>query len=523
MSARHRHHPARAIKTTSGLAMINLRLLLLLLSVLVGAIPTAGYGLALQALSDDEMEDVSGAGIAVALENFRYMMAPTSYLEQVGTVPAGACTGSGSSASNIHCWRRGDLRWYGINLSGAENIAGSGSHWNETSTCNPAGAAMNCPRGGAIGGAGGWFSPFDNPYVMRAWSPRGMGFNGNDINPDPNNPTKTIYEYLAPTAQPDYILSFWGEIEAGATRDPALQALTVGQGVANGGGLLKSQTIIRGNAAGSIFRMFKFTEDGSSPVYGETFSMFYHSRLQGDFRFSVAQTATGSDAIGEVPYFANVEGLHFRNVDAFLPFGQLYYQALVLNAVGTGGNFSLALTKIPNNPVVYGRFYSLNAGDSRGYQTALTAVRDWNLDCTGNENCINRRLSHGYVRYGDWYPGSAAWPASSGSRNTANATNDGIIFRACQGCESFRTFARRPLIIDKRGETYSRQRTQNYYCGIDHSGGCSVNWAGGGPVSSGPGNFTRTYPTASVNLGDARIEGLLIHQLTITSCQAGGC
>ncbi|MFN3712122.1 MAG: hypothetical protein ACK4SX_00530 [Alcanivoracaceae bacterium] len=480
-------------------------------------------------MSDGEMQDINGAGIAVALQDFRFMMAPTSYMEQVGITPAGAaaCTGTGSSASNTHCWRRGDLRWYGINISGAEPVAGSGSHWTEN-TCNPGVAAMNCPRGGVIGGAEGWFSPFDNPYIMRAWSPQGMSFDGALINTDPNNPTKTIYEYLAPTQQPDYIMSFWGEIEVGATRNPALQALTIGQGAANpaGGGLLKSQTIIRGNAAGSIFRMFKFTETAADPSYGQTFAMFYHSRLRGDFRFSVAQNSLyASDEIGTPVSFENIEGLHFRNVDAFLPFGQLYYQALVLDAVGTGGNFSLALTKVPNNPVVYQRFYSLNPGDNRGYTTALAAVRDWNIPCAvGNEACTNRRLSHGYVRYGDWYPGSAAWAPSSGTRNTAANVSDGIFFRKCPGCSDFRAFARRPIVIDKRGETFSRQRTQNYNCSTGNVGGCTVNSPNGGPVfSASAGDWSRTFPTSAVNLGDSRIEGLLIHHLTITSCQGGGC
>ncbi|MEE4250497.1 MAG: hypothetical protein V2I38_07900 [Alcanivoracaceae bacterium] len=410
-------------------AMINPRSMLLLMSMLVSAAPMTGYGLAMQALSDDEMEDVSGAGIAVALENFRFMMAPTSYMEQVGVTPAGAaaCTGSGSIGSNTNCWRRGDLRWYGINLSGAGI---GGSHWNEAG-CNA--GSLNCPRGGVIGGAGGWFSPFDNPYLMRAWSPQGMAYNGSLVNTDPNNPEKTIYEYLAPTSQPDYTMSFWGEIEAGATRNPALQALGSGSGVANGGALLKSQTIIRGNAAGSVFRLFKLTDN---PLYGETFAMFYHSRLRGDFRFSVAQSpSASSDVIGQPVVFANDEGLHFYNVDAYLPIGQLYYQALVLNAVGTAGNFSLTLTRVPNNnAVVYDRFYGLNSGDTRGFETARLAVRDWNSGCGVNQNCINYRLSHGHVRYGDWFPTPLGGAAAPGTRNAINNSNDGILPRLYNLC-----------------------------------------------------------------------------------------
>ncbi|MDX5327770.1 MAG: hypothetical protein LPK06_03140 [Marinobacter sp.] len=507
--------------------MIDLRAILLTTSVLVGLLPAAGFGLALQAMSDDEMENVSGAGIAVALENFRYMMAPTSYMEQVGVTPAGteACTGTGSSASNTNCWRRGDLRWYGINLSGD---GAGGSYWNEAA-CNA--GSLSCPRGGVIGGAGGWFSPFDNPYLMRAWSPAGMAYNGSLVNTDPNNPDKTIYEYLAPTSQPDYTFSFWGEIEAGATRNPAQQLLSAGTGSANGGALLKSQTIIRGNSAGSVFRLFKFTQPGN-----ETFGMMYTSHLRGDFRFSVAQSGTGAtDTIGVPPVFDQNEGLHFLNVDAFLPLGQLYYQALVLGPVGNNGEFYLELTRIPNNPLVFNRFYGLDVGDIRGFQTALTATRDWSAACGGDVACENYRLSHGYVRYGDYYPamsGPVGWSAS-GTRESINATNDGIFFRKCDTCPNFNAFAKRPMVIDKRGENSSMQHTQNYNC----VSGCTVSTTPitysssrysktqppGGPIVQGPGNNGLVYNTSAVSLGSARIEGLLIQQLYIESCQPGVC
>jgi len=47
--------------------------------------------------------------------------------------------------------------------------------------------------------------------------------------------------------------------------------------------------------------------------------------------------------------------------------------------------------------------------------------------------------------------------------------------------------------------------------------------AGGGPTTSGPGNNTRVYNTGAVNIGDARIEGLLIQFIRMESCQSGGC
>lgn len=465
----------------------------------------------LQALDEHEMAAAHGAGIAVALDHFRYLMAPTSYFEQIGISPDNACTTTGNTSGNFSCWRRGDLRWYGANISGAGS---GGSHWDE-SPCDA--SSLACPRGGQID----WFSPFDNPYVMRAWSPEGMAYDGSLINADSSNPDKTIYEFLAPTRQPDYTLSFWGEIEAGATRDTASQVLSAGQGINNssGGGLLKSQTIIRGNAAGSVFRLFQHTEPGN-----QTFGMFYHSHLQGDFRFSVNQAAgQADDSIGQPPVFAADEGLIFRNVDAFLPFGQVYYQALVLGAVGTGGDFYLQLTPIPDNPTVYNRYYGLDSGDVRGFETARTATRDWQAPCAaGDSGCENYRLSHGYVRYGDWYPattGPSGW-AEQGSREAINASDDGIIFEARNG-GTFNAFAKRPIVIDKRGENGSMQRTQNYRCDPANPGSCYS--PSEGPVANGPGNNNLYYTTNRVNLGSARIEGLLINQFYLESCRPGVC
>lgn len=494
----------------------------------------------LQALDDSEMSSAHGAGIAVALDNFAYLMAPTSYLEQVGTAPTNACSGYGDIASNRNCWRRGDLRWYGASITAASEI---GTHWTESACAS--GDFMSCPRGGTIS----QFSPFDNPYLMRAWSPAGMDYQGDPVNSNPAAPDKTIYEFLAPTSQPDYMLSFWGEIEAGATRNSATQTLSQGSGTANGGGLLQSQTLIRGNAAGSVFRLFKFTETGSTPRYGETFGIMYTSHLQGDFRFSVAQTASSPNAIGAPPQFQNIGGLYFRNVEAFIPLGQLYYQALVLNAVGTDGGFSVELTQVPDDPNVYPTYYGQSSGDDRGFLTALQHLAYRNTPCSGwganSLNCTNYRASHGHVRYGDWHPDlriySSTTPSgdpgdsgiAAGARNLINGyidsdsnpangdDGDGIFFRACDGCGPFNAYAQRTTRIDKRGETSSMHRTQNYNCNTGGTGGCSVN--GSGPVQNGPGNSSRVFPTSNVNLGDARMEGLLINRFEMISCQAGVC
>jgi len=476
-----------------------------LLLALLPALPAAAP--AFEALDDGELETVSGAGIALALEDFEFAMAPTSYFEQVGTAPdGGGCTGSGSVASNINCWRRGDLRWYGINISGATN---TGYHWNDTTSCSA--SSLDCPRGGVIAN----FSPFDNPYVIRSWSPVGIATNGACVNGVTGSCTtpaavvsKAIYEFLAPTAQPNYTFSWWGEIETGSTRNSATQSLAT-----NAGTVLKSQNIIRGNAAGSVFRLFQFTKAGD-----ETFGMFYHSRLRGDFRFSLAQDTTApgySDAIGRPTVFAATEGMYFRNVDAYLPIGQLYYQALTVNTVGTAGNFEIALTPIPDTALVYNKHYALNSDDTEGYETAR-------MNNTGGTTTADYKLTHGYSRWGGWTSTGVVTGTNLINGSDGSATGDGVIFMACAGCGTFNAFAKRPVVIDTRGETGSMQRTQNYNCASGNAGACTVSGSGG-TISSGAGDPSRSFPTTVVNLGDSRIEGLMFNSLRFESCAAGGC
>lgn len=490
-------------------------------------LPAAPVVAALEALDDGALSAETGAGVAIALHDFQFAMAPTSYFEQVGSAPAGGgCVGTGSVAGNTNCWRRGDLRWYGINISAAGGT-GDGYHWNDTTACSS--SSLDCPRGSTIA----LFSPFDNPYQIRANSPAGIAYNGDCVNgasvgcTTPATPiNKAIYEFLAPTAQPNYTFSWWGEMESGSTRNSATQTLATGAGT-----VLKSQNIIRGNAAGSIFRLYQFTQAGN-----QTFGMLYHSRLRGDYRFSVNQADPDgagpimtTDTIGLPTYFSAIEGMYFRNVDAFLPLGQLYYQALTVSAVGTSGNFEIALTPIPDTPLVYNKHYALNAGDTRGYETARA-------NNTGGLNTADYDLTHGFARWGGW--------SATGTYtiNAINATDDGIYFRACSTCGNFFAYADSPVRIDKRsnhsaghdvGRSYSEEVIRTYECNAGNTGGCTTATPPG-PTFTGttttparfngsPAPITRSYPTAAVNLGDSRIEGLMFNSMRFQSCAAGGC
>lgn len=443
---------------------------------------------ALERMDDDAMSGVSGAGIALGFEDFRWLTKPTSYYEQMGSNPVGDTT-----------FQRADMRWYGLSITAiADGSAGNtGFHWDQSGTSfgtSCTGTGLACPLGGQIA----YFAPFDNPYVLRAYSPFGYHYDGTSLNSNPNSPDKTVYEYVAPTVQPYYNFSFMGEIEAGRTGpNENLQSGT--------GEFLKSQTLIQGNAAGSIFRMFQHTQPGN-----ETFAIMYHSHLRGDFRFSAGQDSrSASDVVGVPVIFDEEEGLHFKNVDAFIPIGQVFYQALTLDAVpDQDGNFIMEIPRLRNDSIPNGtalnnairHFYSFAVDENvfrtyqrdkngdgtdetyevglAGFITARLALLHNSADVTQagidaykahvqseygisiNDNAAWRdqyNTTHGYSRWGDWTPcrgigcpaihtGNSSHP----SRNSFNSTSDGMFFRKCSGCSDFDAFAYTLTGVDVR-------------------------------------------------------------------------
>jgi len=72
---------------------------------------TGSVAVAAEPMADEDLADVSGAGIAIALEDWRFSMEPAGYMEQIGSDWQGAGPAGLS-------FRRGDLRWYGFTMSG---------------------------------------------------------------------------------------------------------------------------------------------------------------------------------------------------------------------------------------------------------------------------------------------------------------------------------------------------------------------------------------------------------------------
>ena len=456
---------------------------------------------ALVALDDDAMSDVSGAGVNFVWEDFRWLTKPTSYFEQVGT---------GVDPATV--WKRGDLRWYGVSVSGI----GAGYDWTESGgtmkDCAGLGAnGLGCPIGNLIPR----FAAHDNPYVVRVMDYAGDGltvaqigagqqtngvvtFDGN------TTASHTVWEQLAPTDQDDYRFSFWGEIEAG--KNPA---------AGTNQGLLKTQTMIQGSAANSALYLFQFTEPGN-----RTLGIMYHSHLQGDFRFSAAQQdGFDSDEVGVPVAFEPNEGLHFRNVEAYVPLGQLFYQALQITVPDgdTSGNFVMEVPTIPNQENVYTRFYSLGGANSDaniGYDTARAGYlhrlhehgQSNGMSYTSNSGVYtptwgprsgqvitmqnNYYTTHGYSYWGDWTPcqgvGCATPPSTMPSqRNRYNSRDDGIFFTARSG-GNFRAFSYRLSAIDVRANNYQ------YTCPLQSGSGCD---------GSGSGTFTQPAQSGRYYVG----------------------
>lgn len=425
---------------------------LFLLAILLRSSPG---GAALVALEDEALSESTGEGIAVVLEDFRFQMKNTGYVEQIGRTPA---AGSG--------FQRGDMRWYGLTISSA-TAAGLG--WTGESCGH-----LLCP----LANAGALVAPFDNPFMMRVFNKTGYDFQNNSV-------SKTVLEWIGPTASDAYRWSFWGELEVGK------------DGTSNTG-LLQSQTMIVGkpvaNATGSLLRLFQNQDNND-----RTLGLNFHSRLSGDFRFSLAQTSSSPGTLGNVPLFANgttadnAPGLKFRNVAAYLPLGQLFYQSLILNdtrsdTTAGDGNFVIELTLLPNQTNAYTDFYSTPGAN-------CTDARYTGVNCGYQRTSRPARYAetHGYSRWGDWYPGNGANCGAAGTVcNTFDNTTDGIVFSKASGAATFTATASRP------------------------NADAPLNNDPPVPVIT----QTRTG-LASVNLGDSRIEGLLFQHLKVTTLGAG--
>lgn len=406
-------------------------------------LPVSAHALA--EITDVEMSDVTGTGLAFVFDDFSLRQAPTSYIELIGSPTTAQASANG--------WERGDVRYYGLSMtSGSTN----GTDWFGNG-CS--GDALACPLGLGDGDYGiNAFASVYDPFVLRVFEYEGFDYQGVwRTGSSGANAMPTILEFKGPTNTDTWRWSFWGEFEV--DRTPGTDAIGTcndsAAGCGAGADFLQSQTIIHGkpvvkgttwlglNAAGNdlgyqtgasrpaILRLMKTLNNGDP-----TLGISYQSALSGDFRFSVRQTAASPDELHVVPDFNDGEGVHFRNVEAFLPLGTLHYQALTFSGVSEygaaanklatptqNGNFTVELTRIPNIANIYNHFYC-------GITSGSCA-----LDADGSISSPNPN-THGYVRWGNWTLANGTTPIDPyGARGTgafnlptATSTTNGIYY-----------------------------------------------------------------------------------------------
>lgn len=379
-------------------------------------------GHALVALEEEEMADVSGAGLAFVFDNFSMRMAPTSFIELTGTAPQGVG------------WQRGDARYYGLSITNGAQTGGTDWYGNGCNTGSSVAGALGCPIGNSNSTVGavtanqfgvGTTSSIYDPYLIRVFQYPGHDYAGNYLSTTANMPT--ILELVGPSYTDTWRWSFWGELEVNRNvgqPSAANGAVNCASGGANCATFLQNQTIIRGKPTvadvdgdgrpePAIFRLMRTT----GLAAGEnTLGLTYQSALSGDFRFSVAQKSNSPDQLHYVPDFNDVEGMYFKNVDAFLPLGTLHYQTLILDAAGTSGNFTIELTAIPNNPLIYNHFYC--GGISQGATNFCDPNNDGQIDNPNN-------LTRGHIRWGNW---AGVNVATGVGLPSATSTTNGVYY-----------------------------------------------------------------------------------------------
>lgn len=391
-------------------------------------------------MEEEQMSQVSGTGLAFVFDDFSFRMAPTSYVELTGENPTAPAAAAG--------WKWGAPRYYGISMTSGST---AGTDWFASdaggSGCDTSGVGGNlaCPMGVGSGdyGVEAFASVYD-PFILRVFEYEGYNYSGLWLDQPAGTggatDMPTVLEFRGPSNSDTWRWSFWGELEIDRPNNSALDG-AVNNSVSSGGAdFLQSQSIILGKpvAEGLIW-------DSANDTYSvnpngprravqrwmyttnsadQTFGVTYDSALSGDFRFSVRQKAGSPDQLHYVPDFDDNEGLYFRNVDAFIPLGTLHYQALTFSGVS---EYDLSGNKVA--PTQNGNFsieltQIPNTPNVYNHFYCGNQGVDCDLDASGAILLPNPD-THGYVRWGDW---SGVDIGAGTGLPGPNATNNGIYF-----------------------------------------------------------------------------------------------
>ncbi len=344
--------------------------------VLVLAICSAFFvapAYALEKISDIELSDATGEGLAFFATDFQLQAQPGAYINLMPIGPA-----AGGSKANIYI--------YGLAISKNTN-AGD----------------MNTAHNSRFSGTGlNWGSQEDGNYFLLNVDGNGAGapgLNGSSV-VVPNLVITAPTSTLASEDGNNIRLGLWmdvNQLDPTANQRnssvPALQAQGIWDGLSING-----------------TKISMFATPGSSTVnsaYNNTLGLNgvlrFNTNANGVLRLSVAETAAGSPGNGVTPYSADPtfdqnEGIYLPRLAMNLPLGQPNYQPLMLSSDSTG--VVLELARIPNNAGAYNQFYVNYDGTST---PGLTPAQG---------KCAQARCpttaTHGSIAIGDVYYNNSA-------------------------------------------------------------------------------------------------------------------
>ncbi|HEX4937770.1 MAG TPA: hypothetical protein VFX11_03790, partial [Candidatus Kapabacteria bacterium] len=517
---------------------------------------------ALESLDDGALAEVNGTGVALAFDNFSSRFAPTSYINMLGTNVVdntgivfdatlnggeGGCRNSASGSPALPAsscdpydapsnWRRGDLYYYGLSMSGGN--VNYGMDWYGTGTagggCTPGADGLGCPIGRINGssqveGIKNWASVY-NPYMIRVFQYAGYSYEGTCLGSEVSGKcsqvslatSPTYYEFVGPSKGDKWRWAFWGELlvnngalalgGAGDTFSGTCNGASVTAG-ANCAGILKSQTIILGNnfTLDNKPTRLQIVQTPTTTVSEQSLSVVYQSRLSGNFRFSVAQTGTYAQSVahGIVPDFNDVEGMVFKNVDAFLPLGQNNYQSVVFRNNGTSGNFTVELTPISSNTNVSNTFYC-------GQNNCASFVTSGIPEATGGVGLNGSNAAIGCVnQLGNVVACTGIYDRSVKVKTGENCTTAWTSI--CDTAESIINPANSNP--DSHGYVYwgTPTETRSGVAGVTAPAACTA------PCNTNTDNgiYFRAPNGDVVNIGRAKVTGMMIQMMKITSLGVG--
>lgn len=407
------------------------------------AFSSGGAMAALESVDEEELDGVTGEGIAILPENTRIIFDQLAYIR---TLPRGAPV---NSAGGGFVDRAADLLWYGFVFTGGDgNVAAL-----------PTAASPAITSWGSAG----------NPWVFQAFSSPKMLYDG-------TTPGYPVLQYSAPVyrAAGDFTdntnvmnlkYAFHGDIGVCNAGTPTYgsQAACGGLGVA-----AKLQSISvwdRFSFHGSKYNIFQSTVDygkymGNAgveflPVVGGgavadddgTFGAVWLNRINSSNNTTAGQTsvmrfgvggATSNTTIPQVtvPTFNANEGVWVTDMDFNMPVGHLNYQPIIFDN-DANGNLVIEVVRIRNLNTVYNYAYQ-NYGYASGTIDPAAAGTNHPAQNIADKMCTRTTLdcadpnlaqhaTHGQVHFGKIEFKDNAGTSILGSRGAAGTQASAII------------------------------------------------------------------------------------------------